>query len=63
MTEKEYALLSNRVRVSAALASLREVTPGDEFGITDAEHMEIMSRLRKVEMRIFDIPLISEVES
>lgn len=53
MTEKEYISATNRVKVSMALSIMRDVLSGDDYGITDWQHTEIVSRLSEAEDRLF----------
>lgn len=53
MTEIEYIRATNRVKVSMARTILRDVLPGDEYGITEKEWGEIMLRLSKSEAKLF----------
>ena len=53
MTEIQYIKTTNRVKVSMALAILRDVLPGDDYGITAKELSEITSRLRRAEEKLF----------
>ena len=53
MKESEYICATNRVKVSAALRILRSVLPGDEYGISDIELGEIVSRLVQAEDKLF----------
>jgi len=45
MTEQEYLIATNRVKVSLALNVLGDVRPGDDLGITQDELSEITKRL------------------
>jgi hypothetical protein len=53
MKEREYIASTNRVKVSMALKILRDVLPGEEYGITDIQLSEIVSRLAVAEDNLF----------
>jgi len=53
MTETQYLKERNRVKVSMALVILRDVLPGDDYGITEKELSAINSRLRRLEEKLF----------
>ena len=53
MNEADYIKAANRVKVSAALTILRDVLPGDEWGISQSDLSEITSRLGDAEERLF----------
>jgi len=53
MTETQYLKATNRVKVSMALAILRDVLPGDDYGITANELAAITSRIRRLEEKLF----------
>ena len=53
MTEIEYIRATNRAKVSMTLAILRDVLPGDDYGITDAKLKEIISRLSQAQDKLF----------
>lgn len=52
MTEQEYIALVNRVRVSAALESIRDILPDDD-AVPDAEHKQVVVTLRNWEKKLF----------
>jgi len=54
MTETEYIRATNRVKVSMTLAILRDVLPGDDYGIAVAELIEITSRLSRAQDKFFN---------
>jgi len=60
MTEIEYIRATNRVKVSMAKVILRDVLPGDEYGITPAELTAIMVLLSEAEVKLFSSYEISE---
>lgn len=62
MTEAEYCKVANRVSISGALALLREVTPGEGFGLSKTELIEITKRLAVLQQRLFDDCNIEEKE-
>ena len=49
MTEIEYIKATNRVKVSLALQIMKDILPGDEYGITDEKYHEITKRLSSVQ--------------
>lgn len=53
MTETEYLRVTNRVKVSLALAILRDVQPGPQNGIRVDELQEITARLGDAEEKLF----------
>ena len=53
MTEADYLCATNRVKVSAATALIRDVLPGDDWGISDSEHAAILRLLYEAEERLF----------
>ncbi len=53
MNETDYIRATNRVKVSAALHMLRDVLPGDGFGISANELGRITRPLREAEERLF----------
>jgi len=53
MTETKYIIATNRAKISMALAILRDVSPGDDYGITDAKLKEIISRLSQAQDKLF----------
>lgn len=62
MTEKQYIIATNRVKVSLALQILRDVFPGDEYGITATELSHIRRSLSLIETRLFGATKIEEPE-
>lgn len=53
MTEQDYIKATNRVKVSAALHLIRDVLPGDDFGMSESEHKVIIVLLRDAETKLF----------
>ena len=53
--EAEYIILTNGVKVSAALSILRDVLSGDDYGITDDQLSEITINLRAAEEKLFSL--------
>lgn len=53
MREKDYIKATNRVKVSAALTILRDVLPGDDYGITANELVKITKPLAEAETKLF----------
>lgn len=54
MTEQEYIIVTNRVKVKAALELMCDVTPGSEYGISQSKYEQILTRLVSAEKRLFD---------
>lgn len=53
MKESEYIIATNRVKVSAALTIVRDVLPGEDYGISQKDLSEIYIRLSDAEERLF----------
>lgn len=53
MTEKEYIIATNRVKVSAALSLIRDTLGGDEYGVGDEERKDILKALCMIEEKLF----------
>lgn len=53
MKEPEYIKATNRAKVSMALTILRDVLPGENYGISSKDLTEITKRLRKAEVDLF----------
>lgn len=51
--EDDYIRSTNRVKVSLALTILRDVLPGNDYGITDDEELEIIGLLSKAQDKLF----------
>lgn len=62
MTEKQYIVATNRVKVSMALMILRDVLPGDDYGITTNEINQIRKPLTLIEARMFGATEIEQEE-
>ena len=62
MTEEEYLCATNRVKVSIALQVMRDVLPGDYYGISDNEKAEIIKKLSDAKRRLWDSYSILEAE-
>lgn len=45
MKESDYLLATNKAKTEAALKILRDVLPGDEYGVSEAELVEITKPL------------------
>ena len=60
MEEAEYIKATNRVKVSMALTIMRDVLPGEDWGITPDELSEITRRLRSSEEKLFSLIEITE---
>ena len=55
MTEEQYICVRNRVKVGMAYNIMQSVHPGDDFGITEEAHQEIVDRLHDAACKL-DIP-------
>lgn len=53
MTESEYLRVTNRVKVSAALVILRDVLPGEGYGISIQQLSDITVLLGQAEIQLF----------
>jgi hypothetical protein len=60
MTENEYLIATNRVKVSAARTILFDVLPGGDYGITDDELASLLKPLCRIEKRLFDLTKIKD---
>ena len=60
MKEAEYIKTTNRVKVSMALTIMRDVLPGEDWGITPDELSEITRRLCSSEEKLFSLIEITE---
>lgn len=54
MTEREYILVGNLNKISAALSLLSEVLPGGDYGISDQNLSSIINILRAHESDVLD---------
>ncbi len=55
MTDAEYNKVSNRVNISRALDALRDVLPGEDYGLSKAELIEITKPLAIIQQRLFEL--------
>ena len=53
MKEKEYIIATNRVKITSAINSLRDVLPGDDYGIPYDDFSLTVGKLRQIEDRLF----------
>lgn len=53
MTETEHIKATNRVRVSAALTIMRNILPGEEYGIDEEKYNEIVKLMRAAEVELY----------
>ena len=58
MTEQEYILAGNRVNVTRAKDAIRDILPGDDWGISEKEVGEVMQTLCEAEERLFGMVCI-----
>ena len=52
MTEDQYILITNKTKLTAAIGILRDVLPGDGWGIEGYEMVKIMRTLKVLEERM-----------
>jgi hypothetical protein len=62
MTERDYIKATNRVKVSMALMIMRDVLPGEHYGITESEASSIKRLLCEAEEKLFSLVEIKEDE-
>ena len=55
MNEVEYIIATNRVKISMALTILRDVLPGEEYGISTKEYAKFARPLRESEVKLFSL--------
>jgi len=55
MTEAEYIIATNRVKVSMAIHAMRDTLSGDGYGIEDAERTDVLNKLYSLEERLFGL--------
>ena len=53
MNEREYLLISNRIRINVAISQIREVLGGEGWGVTEKEVQELSAKLYEIEDRLF----------
>ena len=53
MKNSEYIKATNRVKISIALTIIRDVLPGDDYGISEEYHALVISNLMAAEKRLF----------
>ena len=54
MNEQDYIKAGNRIKVSMALTIIRDILPGEEYGISKKEHIVLKGHLRNAEVKLFD---------
>lgn len=52
MTEAEYIKATNRAKVSMALTIMRDVLPGEDYGVSEVEATGVKVRLKALEERL-----------
>ena len=55
MTEKEYIIATNRVKVTAAIKAISDTTTGDEYGISKGQKVTMVNTLHTIEERLFKL--------
>ena len=60
MTETEYIIATNRVKVSMAIHAMRDTLAGDGYGIEDADRADVLNKLYSLEERLFGLIKTSE---
>jgi hypothetical protein len=53
MTEEEYIIATNRVRITMAIRLIGETTTGDEFGVSIGQKHSLTDTLHTIETRLF----------
>ena len=53
MTELEYVLATNRVRITMALKLINETITGDEYGVSIGQKHSLTNTLHTIETRLF----------
>ena len=64
MTEAEYILVTNRVKISLAKEAMMHTMAGDDYGLTVGQRTKVLSILTNSEDKIFkmidDMQLVTE---
>jgi hypothetical protein len=55
MNEREYTIISNRIRINLAIHQIRELGGGDEWGVTEKEVKDLSTKLYEIEDRLFKL--------
>ncbi len=53
MTELEYLIVTNRVRISIAMNAVMECSAADEYGFTVGQRLKVIQILQGAEERLF----------
>ena len=53
MTEAEYIIATNRVKVTAAIRLIQDMMGGDDYAVSDAELSGALGVLYKMESKLF----------
>jgi hypothetical protein len=53
MTEDEYIIVTNRVKVTNAKRIIAELTTGDECGVSNGQKVKLTAVLHTIEQRLF----------
>lgn len=59
MTEQEYLIATNRVKITTAKTILFDILAGDDWGVSDKELAELLDKIRLIEKRLFDLTEIT----
>ena len=60
MTEAEYLITANKAKICAAMDLVRDVLPGDKWGVSKQERGEIMDLLYVCRNRLADMIYIED---
>jgi hypothetical protein len=60
MTEREYLIVQNMTKVTAARIMIREILANSDYGITSAKQRKILLMLVDIESRMRDMVEIAE---
>ena len=63
MRESEYIIATNRSKICIAFDILKDVLPGDEYGITEKDLRKIIIPLSRIRDNLFKIELIDEEDT
>jgi hypothetical protein len=55
MTENEYIIVSNRVKISIAKQAIGDILPGDECGISHKKRTDLIKTITNLEEKMFKI--------
>ena len=61
MTENEYIIVSNKTNITTAIAIMRDVMEGKEYGVDSEQHHLIMRSLVGMQQKLFSLCAVVEV--